>query len=154
MSEKLAERFQAAQGAPVEVDGQLAHMMYELPPVTSPVRLRVALRVDGERPQGLRVKARNGQVVVNDQALEDVVLWSDSAPPEVVATLEPAGSKPMSVRVWNTWRDQQGAMQAWIGDAGMVVEEAGDGRVTLHCSDGFDRPSFEDLVVELAVEPA
>jgi hypothetical protein len=154
MSEKLAERFQAAQGAPVEVDGQLAHMMYELPPVTAPVRLRVALRVDGERPQGLRLKARNGQVVVNDQALEDIVLWSDSAPPEVVVTLEPAGTKPMSVRLWNTWRDQQGAMQAWIGDAGMVVEEAGDGRVTLHCSDGFDRPSFEDLVVELAVEPA
>jgi hypothetical protein len=154
MSAKLAERFQAAQGAPVEVDGQLAHMMYELPPVTAPLRLRVVLKPGAERPEGLRIKARNGQVVVNDQALEDVVLWSDSAPPEVVATLEPAGTKPMSVRVWNTWRDQQGATQAWIGDAGMVVEEAGDGRVTLRCSDGFDRPSFDDLVVELAVEPA
>jgi hypothetical protein len=154
MSTKLAERFQAAQGAPVEVDGQLAHMMYELPPVTAPLRLRIALKPGGERPEGLRLKARNGQIVVNDQALEDVVLWSDSAPPEVEATLEPAGSKPMSVRVWNTWRDQQGATQAWIGDAGMVVEEAGDGRVTLHCSDGFDRPSFGDLVAELAVEPA
>jgi hypothetical protein len=45
-------------------------------------------------------------------------------------------------------------MQSWIGDAGMVVEEGSDGRVTLHCSDGFDRPSFDDLVVDLAVEPA
>jgi|SRR4051812_22640215 hypothetical protein len=154
MSVKLAERFQAAQGAPVEVDGQLAHMMYELPPVTAPLRLRIALRPGGERPEGLRLKARNGQVVVNDQALQDVVLWSDSAPPEVVATLEPAGSKPMNVRVWNTWRDQQGVTQAWIGDAGMVVEDAGDGRVTLRCSDGFGGPSFGDLVAELVVEPA
>jgi hypothetical protein len=152
MPVKLAEQFQAAQGAPVEVDGQLAHMMYELPPVTAPVRLRITLTPRGERPQGLRLKARDGQVVVNDQGLEDVVLWSDSAPPEVEATLEPAGGKPMTVRVWNTWRDQQGAMQAWIGDAGMVVEEAGDGRVTLRCSDGFERPSFDDLVAELTVE--
>jgi hypothetical protein len=154
MSVKLAERFQAAQGAPVEVDGQLAHMMYELPPVSAPTRLRVALRAGGDRPQGLRLKARGGQVVVNDQALADVVLWSDSAPPEVVATLEPDGAKPMSVRVWNTWRDQQEATQAWIGDAGMLVEEPGDGRVVLRCSDGFDAPTFTDLVVELALEPA
>jgi hypothetical protein len=151
MTEKLAERFQAAQGAPVEVDGQTAHMMYELPPVTEPARLRITLTVNAERPEGVRLKARNGTVVVNDQELDDVVLWSDSAPPEVLAELRPAGKKPMSLRVWNVWRDSTGAMQAWIGDAGMLVEDD-DGRVTLRCSDGFDRPSFDDLVAELALE--
>ena len=146
---KLAERFQAAQGAPVEVDGQLAHMMYELPPLDGPARLRIALRAGEARPDGLRLKARNGHVVVDDQALDDVVLWSDSAPPEVTAELQPGGGKPMSLRMWNTWRDGQGAMQAWVGDAGMLVEEGEGGRVLLRCSDGFDRPSFDDLVVEL-----
>ena len=51
--------------------------------------------------------------------------------------------------MWNSWRDGQGAMQAWVGDAGMLVEEGEGGRIVLRCSDGFDRPSFDDLVVEL-----
>jgi hypothetical protein len=39
-------------------------------------------------------------------------------------------------------------MQAWIGDAGMLIDEEGD-RVRLRCSDGVGGISFTDLVVEL-----
>jgi hypothetical protein len=145
----LAERFEAVQGAPVEIDGQLAHMMYELPPIAAPAELRIALRAGDARPEGLRLKARHGRVVVNGEPLDNVVLWSDSAPPEVVAELQPRGRQPMSLRLWNTWRDAQGIAHAWIGDAGMLVERDDGGRVVLRCSDGFDRPSFDDLVVEL-----
>jgi hypothetical protein len=152
---KLAERFQQSQGAPVEVDGELVHMLYDLPPVEAPASLRIGLRPTGERAQALNVSARNGKVVVNGQALTDIALWTDTAPPEVVAELQPAGgAKPMTVQVWNGWRDSRDVAEAWIGDAGMVVEDHGDGRVTLRCSDGYDRPSFDDLVVELALEPA
>jgi hypothetical protein len=143
----LAERFAAVEGAPVDVDGRLAHMLYELPPIAAPAALRIALRAAGARPEGLRLKARHGRVVVNGEGLDDVVLWSDTAPPEVVAELQPGGRRPMSLRMWNTWRDPQGTMQAWIGDAGMLVDEGEP--VVLRCSDGFDRPSFDDLVVEL-----
>jgi hypothetical protein len=145
MAERLAERFQAARGAPIELDGRLVHMLHELPPLTAPARLRIGLRTSAPRPQGLRLRARGGELVVGGRALDDVVLWSDTAPPEVVLGLRPAGT--LTVRLWNVWRDGAGTMQAWIGDAGMLVE---DGR--LRCSDGFDRPSFGDLEVALALE--
>lgn len=150
---KLAQRFQAAKGAPIEVDGQTAQMMYELAPLSEPAELRVALETSSSRPQGLRLKARNGEIVVKDQALEDVVLWTDTAPPETVAELRPNGKKPLAIRVWNVWRDEAGTMQAWIGDAGLVVEDEGSGAVTLHCSDGYDEPSFDDLRVKLTLAP-
>jgi hypothetical protein len=150
---RLAQRFQAAKGAPIEVGGETAQMLYELPPVEQPAELQVALETSSSRPQGLRLKARGGEIVVNDQALGDVVLWSDTAPPETVAELRPKGSKPLGVRVWNVWRDEAGTMQAWIGDAGMVVDEEGSGTVTLRCSDGYDEPSFDDLRVKLTLSP-
>lgn len=152
---RLSELFAASQGAPVEVDGRLVHMMYEFDPITVPSELVVErLASSDEHPEGIRLKARGGKIVIEDEPLDDVVLWSDTAPPEDKGTLEPdAGGKPMTLRAWNVWRDPQGAMQAWIGDAGMIVEQLPDGSVTLHCSDGFDEPSFDDIVVNLAVQP-
>jgi hypothetical protein len=150
---RLAERFQAAQGAPIEVDGQTAVMVYDLPPTEAPAPLQIELETSSDRPQGLRLKARGGEIVANDQALDDVVLWTDTAPPQSTAELRPKGSKPMTVRAWNVWRDEAGTMQAWIGDAGIVVEDDGSGTVTLRCSDGYDEPSFDDLVVKLTLAP-
>ena len=150
MGARLAERFKAAQGAPIEVDGVLVQMMYELPPIEAPTELRVELETSSGRPQGLRLKARGGDVLLNDQMLDDVVLWSDTAPPLVTAELRPtAKQEPMRVRAWNVWRDDAGTMQAWIGDAGLVVEHTHPGTVLLRCSDGFDRPNFGDLRVKL-----
>jgi hypothetical protein len=154
MSGRLAERFAAAHGAPVEVDGGLAHMMLELPPIGGPATLRIELRTDSSRPQAIRLKARGGKVLLDAQLVDDVVLWSDTAPPAVTASLRPTWSgAPMTVRVWNAWRDPAGTMQAWIGDAGMLVEEEKPGVVMLRCSDGFDAPTFDDLIVRLALIP-
>jgi hypothetical protein len=147
MAERLAERLQSARGEPVELaDGRRVHMLHELAPLTAPAELRIALRAAAPRPQGLRLRARGGRMVINGGDHDDVVLWADTAPPEVVVALRPRGT--MTVRAWNVWRDNSGAMQAWIGDAGMLVE---DGR--LRCSDGYDRPSFTDLEVTLALNP-
>lgn len=154
MTTRLSERFEEAQGGPIELDGHSVHAMYEFPAIEQPATLRVRLRSSSERPQGLHLKARQGSVLINEQELDDIVLWTDTAPPEVVATLRPSGGrKPMNLRAWNAWRDDRDVVQAWIGDAGMLVEDDGDGRVTLRCSDGYNRPSFDDLVVELELQP-
>ncbi len=149
MSPKLSERFEVAKGAPIEVDGQLVAMMHELDPIDTPTELRIELATTASRPQGLRLKVRGGVIELNGEQLDDAVLWSDTAPSVVTARLRPANSaKPMSVRLWNVWRDGAGTMQSWIGNAGMVVRVEGNG-ITLHCSDGFDAPSFDDLVATL-----
>jgi hypothetical protein len=146
---RLAERFAAAQGAPVELDGRLVHMLFELPPIEAPARLSFELRAGSGRAQGIRLKARGGVLEFADRALDDAVLWCETAPPTVTAEVRPR--EPTTVRVWNVWRDPAGTTQAWIGDAGMRVEEAGPGAWVLRCSDGFDAPTFDDLVVRLAL---
>jgi hypothetical protein len=152
MAPRLSELFQAAQGGPIEWGGQTVRMMYDLADLGPASTLTVKfLSVSKKRPQALRLTAKGGQFKVNDQTLEDVVLWSDSAPETVEIRLRPPKGGTMTARIWNAWRDPSDAMQAWIGDAGIVVDEPGPGSVLLRCSDGFDTPSFDDLVVELRV---
>ena len=115
-----------------------------------------ALRIEFSDPsparvQGLRLKARGGVLEVDGQLLDDVVLWSDSAPSSVEALGHPREGDAVLVRVWNVWRDSAGTMQAWIGNAGMLVDEEPGGAILLRCSDGFDDPSFDDLTAELRV---
>lgn len=149
---RLAERFMEAQGAPIEVDGQVAQMAYDWDPLDGPAKLEVRIETGSDRPQGLRLKARDGDIVVADQVLDDVVLWSDTAPPVVTAELRPRSpKKPLKLRGWNVWRDEAGTMQAWIGDAGLVVETGEPGTVTLRCSDGYDEPSFDDLTARITL---
>jgi hypothetical protein len=122
----------AGQGAPIEVNGHLLQTMYEFGTIEKAADLHIELETSSSRPQGLRLKARGGQVVLNDQDLDDVVLWSDTAPPFVTANLQPSGSSQgMNLRVWNVWRDKVGTTQAWIGDAAIRAESGPDGAIVL-----------------------
>ena len=151
MSSKLAELFRASGGAPVLLAGGLVHMMYEVTGLVDAHGLRIEfLQPSPARPQALRLKARDGFIELNGQLLDDVVLWSDSAPESVVARFHPRGSeKSMSLRIWNAWRDDAGAMQSWIGNAGILIDELPNKITVLKCSDGFDGPTFDDLVARL-----
>ncbi len=152
MVQKLAERLQAARGKPVEWDGRLVHMFHDVT-LQDGDTLRVELqRVTPARPQALRLKSSQGSVEVSGQVYSDLVLWSDTAPTVIVATARAAGSgASMQLRMWNAWRDPAGTMQAWIGNSGLLVEgEIGEG-LNLNCSDGFDEPDFDDLVVTVRV---
>ena len=45
-----------------------------------------------------------------------------------------------------------GTTQAWIGNAGIVVDKASDASWTLRCSDGVGPTNFDDLVVHVVLE--
>lgn len=150
MPRRLSEHFRESRGAPIEVDGNVVHMMHEVAPIEGRTDLRIQLQASSTRLQAARLKARGGRLRVNDELLEDVVLWSDTAPATVMVTLVPDDDRrPMSLRVWNAWRDAAGAMQAWIGDAGLIVEKEADGVIVLRCSDGYDAADFDDLEIKL-----
>ena len=150
MPEKLSDLFERAQSAIVTWRGQVVHSMFELPAVPSGTRLRITFDVlNPARPEGLRLKVRGGTLRIADQDLVDVVLWSDSAPRVVEALLQ-AKRSSANLRFWNCWRDPADTVQAWIGNAGMIVDEI-DGGFRLRCSDGFDGATFTDLVVSLCV---
>lgn len=148
MTSKLSELFLASSGAPIEWEGQSVQMMYELHAAGTEEFEITFEQPSPARPQALRLRARGGVLEVNGSRLDDVVLWSDSASDSVIVRVVPDKGRraPMNLRLWNAWRDPEGTMQAWIGNAGIRVEQRDDGSTVLRCSDGFDEPTFDDLV--------
>lgn len=155
MSLTLSELFEASHGLPVDWFGQQVHMMHEFTVSGSGMALSAEFRtVSAQRPQGVRIKVRGGTVQFEDRALADVVLWSDTSPERVVAPIRASrADQPVLIRAWNAWRDQNGTMQAWIGNAGLLIHEERDGATVLSGSDGFGDPTFDDLVVALRLLP-
>jgi hypothetical protein len=126
-------------------------MLFELPTLADRTLVQVNIEsYTADRPQGIRIKVRSGDVDIVGQRLDDVVLWTDTAPATTTATVHATAANPTVVRVWNVWRDKLGTMQAWIGDAGMLIEPT-DAGTMLRCSDGLGRPSFDDLVVRIRI---
>lgn len=92
---------------------------------------------------------KKGQLTVDGQTMNRLVLWTDTAPEVVQVVCRPPKAGAV-LRAWNNW-DRNGTMMAWLGNAGMLVEDQND-CVVLRCSDGIGPPDFEDLVVELRLE--
>lgn len=149
MSQKLSDLFEAAQASTVTWHGHAVHSMIERS-FTSASTLRITFEdPNPARPEGLRLKTRRGTVRIAGQELGDVVLWSDSAP-RIVEVQVCSDRAHADVRFWNCWRDPNGTMHAWIGNAGMLVEETESG-FRLRCSDGFDEVTFDDLVASVEI---
>jgi hypothetical protein len=151
MSESLAARFARDKGAPQEVGDDIAHAIYKRQ-VRPGMKVVISLAPGKTDPvQGLCMKVQGGKLKVEESVASDIVLWTDSAPPTVIAEVLQTKGESGELRVWNCWRGRHGSTDAWLGDAGMVVVEDGE-VVELQCSDG--RPLFTktDLVVRLRFE--
>jgi len=150
MAEKLSDLFEQAQAPVVTWNETLVHSMYELPDLPNGAEVRIEFEdPNPARPEGLRLKIRGGTLLVEGRDLDDVVLWSDSSLRTVIATVRSTKGSSM-LRVWNCWRDPADTMQAWIGNAGMIVEPTTIGFV-LRCSDGLGDVSFDDLVAKIEI---
>jgi hypothetical protein len=149
----LAERFQDARAAVVEVDGAPVHSVFALP-----VAGRTTLRITREaatplRPQTLRLAAAV-PLEANGRRATDLALRSTTAP-EVVDVVVDAVDDTV-VYLWNTWTTD-GIEHAWLGNAGMRIEADLTGAepvVRVACSDGVGPATFDDLVVAVALLPS
>jgi hypothetical protein len=149
MTEKLSDLFERAQAPVVTWNDNLVHSMYELPGLAVGTILRIEFDdPNPSRSEGLRLRMRGGSLIIEERELDDIVLWSDSSPRVVTATVN--GPKGGALRLWNCWRDPGETMQAWIGNAGMLVESTRTG-IVLKCSDGFGEASFDDLVATIEI---
>lgn len=145
----LSEVFAAARSSRIEWDGPL-YGLYPLPAESSALRLSF-LSQSSRLRQGIRLKISGGTLVVNGHTARDLVLWEDTPPSEVEVFVRWHGSSDRSLRVWNCW-ERNGLIDAWTGNSGFRVEEAGDGVVVLRCSDGDGDPDFQNLVVSIQIE--
>jgi len=147
----LAEQFEASGGDHLMVGDQRVVQLFKTP-VQDGERLRIEfLSSTDERAQSLNLSfAGDGTFEIVGERLSDVALFTDTAPPVVDITCHLRKATD-ELHVWNGWRGTHDANHAWLGNSGMVVEAPADGPVTLACSDGHGAPSFDDLVVRIAL---
>jgi hypothetical protein len=144
----LAERFARSQGQPQEVNGVVVQNIYRrIVSQGAVVRVR-RVQATASPTQGLRIKVNKGSVLINGQKHKEVVLWADSAPASLEIVCDTGKAPSAELRAWNCWRDEDGVMQAWLGDAGMIIQED-EQRVSLRCGDGTHAFDATDLEVEL-----
>jgi hypothetical protein len=147
MKNTLAELFMAAAGPTVEYEGRIVHAAI-FRQVTQPGSYLVRFVKAVRKPlQVLGMAIDKGELRVEDTTAQKIALWYDSSPDVVEVHYRPyPGGDRLSI--YNMWEDEEGTVHAWLVHAGMLVEEIGN-KMILRCSDGWGKPTFNDLIVEI-----
>ena len=139
----------------------MADLIYRRTVITGQ-RLHVRrLRAVTTPAQGLHLKLASGRLfwhaierfddatggMAKGLRVPEIILWGDSPEVDLVCELETADTE---LKVWNCWEDPRGpsGLNAWTGDAGMIVEANGN-RTLFRCSAGYHAFSPTDLEVEI-----
>lgn len=126
-----------------EIDGEIVHAAVTVDlDVDSVVTVR-RVEASSDRRQGLALDA-DTPMTINGIAKQRLVLWADSSPEEVVVEAD-AGRLTM----WNVW-ETDGAVHAWVGAAGIVLDTDDDEITRLRASDGMGEFGV-DLEVEITI---
>jgi hypothetical protein len=149
--ESLNQRFARSNGAPIDVDGHEVHGLVRVP-VRGGDRVRVRFVSARSRwPQGVQLLTRKGELLEGGIQGRAALLWNIQGKGERTVDVIARGG-PIELQIWNVWQYEDGQTQAWVNNAGLVVEKRADAMV-LRCSDGYGEPDFSNLVVEVTITP-
>ncbi|MGY6241783.1 hypothetical protein [Burkholderia ambifaria] len=146
----LAQRFQESKAPKIEVDGREIYSLYEIDVSSGDTVLSFDF-VSSKKSsiQGVKIRASNCNVEVNNQILTDFFIWLDRDPNHIPLNVRIGKGGKAILKVWNVWKYDD-VVHAWIGNAAMLVKRA-DRHIAFHCSDGIGDPDFEDLVFTIEV---
>lgn len=134
----------------IEYDGEIVYAVYRRV-CNGPVELRVRRLVaangsaDGVTTQGVNIETRGARLSAAGSSGQGIVMWSDTAPDLVTLVSE---GHVNELKIWNSYRTEAGTVEAWIGNAGMLITERGRNILRFACN---SRPkiTFEDLIFEI-----
>ncbi|MGB7158057.1 MAG: hypothetical protein WBD40_08320 [Tepidisphaeraceae bacterium] len=136
--------FMRSKGQPVVYNGRLIQLVDHLK-VVDGQRVKVRFEsVNSDWRQGIGLTTK-GSFDVNNQTIKKIVLWHDTAPREVVLTVN---TKSGECEVKNVWDTGNGVTESWHNGAAMIVEEVGPLR-RYKCNDGRADDDFDDLVFSI-----
>ena len=153
MMKPLSKLFEEARSACIEWGGEPLYGLYEL---TSPDGLEVEFLSSINTPvQGLALKIYGGILEIEGTEAHEMLLWCDTAPTKVPVSIKTDPGKKAKLKIWNVWRGKVGGVdvtQAWLGNAGMRIEQSAGGKeLVLLCSDGEGAVEFSDLKVRVTI---
>jgi hypothetical protein len=153
LAQTLAELFIQKKGEPIEVNGKKIVMSHRIE-VSKGQMLKIEfLNSENKYRQGIEfsVDKRKGQVEINGEVLTAPVLWVDTAPKTVAVKCLPKKSSGQ-INIWNVWNyTGEDRIDAWIGNAGMFVEEICENEIVLHCSNGIGELNLNELIVKVTL---
>lgn len=108
------------------------------------------IRRKNEYWQGIELSLykRKGYIEVNKQKLNSPVFWKDTTPSTFIFKCFPK-KETGQLNLWNIWQYIDGRVDAWIGNAGIIVEQEDEGICFFRCSSGIGDIDFDDLVFRL-----
>jgi hypothetical protein len=89
-----------------------------------------------------------GYIEVKDQKLNLPDFWKDTAPSTFLFKCFPE-RETGQLNLWNIWVYTDNRVDAWVGNAGLIIEQKGEGVFLFRCSNGTGDIDFEDLVFRL-----
>lgn len=151
----MMSRFAESGFEPVNYGGMLVHPMLRLRPQSGDQVVIEWVSTRSDRTQGLGLRLRmpdvsgrrgyGGTLRVDHVESPAIMLWQDSAPPQVIVDCVEA-KDGAELQVSNRWRLDDGREDEWLNNYGMLIETLGPEEFLLRCSDGFGpTPSFDDL---------
>jgi hypothetical protein len=147
MKKTLNELFWETPGRAVEYEGlKVRRSVFRQ--VKEPGRFIVRfIKAIPKLVQALRIDIDPGQLIIAETEAPKMILRLDTSPDtvEVLYRPSPLGSR---ITIYNAWINEEGQVDAWLMNAGMLVEEMGN-KMILRCSHGRGEPTFDDLIVEI-----
>ncbi|BBI32302.1 hypothetical protein [Cohnella abietis] len=153
MSQTLSELFIEKKGESLDINGKKIVMSHRIEVSKEQVLTIEFMDSEATCRQGieLSVDKRKGQVEINGELLTAPVLWGDTAPKTVAVKCFPKKATGQ-INIWNVWYyTGQDRIDAWIGNAGMHVEQINDKTHILHCSNGIGDFDLNDLSVKVTL---
>ena len=147
MKKTLADLFMASRGKPIIYERRVVHGAVFCHMARTGRFIVRFLKAIPNPVQALRIDIDPGKLIIEGEEGPKMILRLDTCPDviEVRYRLLGIGS---TITFYNAWINEDGVIDAWLMNAGMLVEEAGD-RMLLRCSDGRGQPTFDDLIVEI-----
>jgi hypothetical protein len=147
MKKTLAELWDETTGPTVQYDGLTVHGVV-FKHVEKAGRFIVRFIKAVHTPmQALRIDIDPGKLLIEEIESAKMILRLDTSPDTIEVVYRPHrdGSR---ISMYNAWINEDGGIDAWLMNFGMLLEEAGN-KMTLHCSDGRGEPTFDDLIAEI-----
>ncbi len=147
MKKTLNQLFWETRGPSVEYEGRTVHRIV-VRNVKRPGRFLVRFLEAAQEPiQALSIDIERGNLIVQGVESRKVLLRFDTGPGVVLLRYQPSRNGS-DISFYNSWIDEDGLTLAWENHSGMLLEETGS-KMILHCSDGWEAPTFDNLVVEI-----
>ncbi|ARU61611.1 hypothetical protein CBW65_11755 [Tumebacillus avium] len=154
MSKALSEIFIETQGKPFEHEGKLVSMGFTASVSKGQQVTLELISANSELEQGIEVSvdSRKGEVEFSEGKVKRPIFWTNFAPDQIPFVCYPKKQDGI-LRIWNVWcYPGEKEPNAWINNAGIVIEPISDSESILHCSNGYGDVDFSNLVFRVTIQ--